>query len=252
MDDKKDGAKNDDRRRHEHTPVTLVVDYEGADDLVVDYTENLSSGGVFLTTQRALAVGTQVRLLLSFPGLLEPLGISGIVRWIRDGGDEQSGLGIEFEDGEGRQQLHALILRVSQRDPTIVSRLIRVLVAEDNPHVARLIRNGLHGSGRRQFGDNVAFNFRTASNGRDALDLLRTEPFDALIVDIYLPILDGTQLIIEVRADEQLQHIPIIAVSAGGDSARDSALAAGADRFLHKPMRLRQIIDTMRSLIDLG
>ena len=252
MDDKKDPEQTDDGRRHEHTPATFAVDYEGADDLVVDYTENLSSGEIFLATQRALAVGTPVRLKLSFPGLREPLGISGVVRWIRDGDDEPRGLGIGLEDGEGRQQLHALVLRVSQRDPAIVSRLIRVLVAEDNPHVSQLIRNGLHGSGRRHLGDNIAFNFRTASNGRDALELLRAEPFDALIVDIYLPILDGAQLITAIRADEQLRQLPIIAVSAGGDGARTSALAAGADRFLDKPMRLRQIIDTMRTLIDVG
>jgi FixJ family two-component response regulator len=44
-------------------------------------------------------------------------------------------------------------------------------------------------------------------------------------------------------------NLPIIAVSAGGDAARRSALAAGANIFLDKPMRLRQVIDTIQKLI---
>ena len=48
-----------------------------------------------------------------------------------------------------------------------------------------------------------------------------------------------------------IQKLPIIAVSAGGDRARQFAMTAGADFFLDKPMRLRQIIETMQQLLDL-
>ena len=65
-----------DKRRDERNPVSLVVDYEGADDLVADYTENLSTGGIFVSTSRVLEIGSEVRLVLSFPGLLEPIRIA--------------------------------------------------------------------------------------------------------------------------------------------------------------------------------
>ncbi len=229
----------------------LVVDYDGAADLIADYNENLSTGRVFLNTARELAIGTPVCLVLSFPGLLEPISVNATVQWQRDSNDRESGVGVELDDDEARRSLGELVERVRRRDPEIVSRLIRILVVEDNPHVAQLIRNGLRGSGRRQFGDGVAFNFRTASNGREALDLLRGEAFDALIVDVYLPIMDGSDLIAQIRAHDDLCQLPVIAVSAGGQSARNAALIAGADAFLEKPMRLRQIIDAMRKLIDL-
>ncbi|MCG8422748.1 MAG: response regulator [Proteobacteria bacterium] len=252
MDQKNATLDSSDRRQHERSPVTLVVDYDGADDLVIDYTENLSCGGVFLNTTRQFAVGTQVHLVLSFPGLLKPINITGTVRWTRNHSGGERGVGVEFDQGEGRRSLHDVVERVRMRDPNVVSRLIRILVVEDNPHVAQLIRNGLRGSERREFGDEVAFNFRTAGNGREALEVLRSEPFDAVIVDVYLPIMDGANLISQIRNDDQLCQLPIMAVSAGGEGARDSALSAGADFFLEKPMRLRQVVDTMRKLIDLG
>ena len=70
--------------------------------------------------------------------------------------------------------------------------------------------------------------------------------------DVYLPVLDGPHVITLARQELGLTDLPIIAVSAGGDSARASALAAGANIFLDKPMRLRQVIETMRHLVKIG
>lgn len=237
------------KRRDPRTPVVLRVDYGGPDELVFDYTENLSSRGVFLKTARRFSVGDRVRLMLSFPGLLEPVGLEGAVRWTREDGD--AGVGVEFDDPGSQQRIETLIERIRNRDPRVVSRLIRMLVVEDNPHVARMIQSGMLGSTERYFGDRLAFNFRTAANGREALDLLESDTFDALIVDVYLPILDGASVITHVRRSERIRDLPIIAVSAGGDSARDTAMAAGADFFIEKPMRLRHLLDTLGKLLDL-
>jgi uncharacterized protein (TIGR02266 family) len=244
----------DDRRRESREPVVLVVDYDGADDLVGDYTENLSTGGTFIRTDRELEVGTEVQLVLSFPGLVHPIPIDGVVRWARgadrEGGDP--GIGIEFVrmDDEARARLEQVIEAIARRDPTYVGRIVKVLVVEDNPHVARLIREGLEGS-RSHFGDQVSFQFCESSNGRDALEICKRQPFDAAIIDIYLPIMDGAQVIAALRSDAELRRLPIIAVSAGGAPARDAALKAGADLFLDKPMRLRQVIESMQRLIAL-
>lgn len=243
-------SRQGEKRRDPRTPVVLRVDYGGPDEMVFDYTENLSSRGVFLKTARRFVVGDRIRLMLSFPGLLQPVGLEGTVRWTReDGGD--AGVGVEFDDPASQQRMETLIERIRKRDPRVVSRLIRMLVVEDNPHVARLIQAGMLGSTERYFGDRLAFNFRTAANGREALDLLESDSFDALIVDVYLPILDGASVITHVRRSERIRELPIIAVSAGGDSARDTAMAAGADFFIEKPMRLRQLLDTLGKLLDL-
>ena len=247
----------DDKRSSDREPVTLFVEYEGADDLVGDYTENLSSGGTFVATNRELPIGTQIQLVLSFPGLLEPIAIQGTVRWTRGNaanagvippGDE-AGAGIEFQPGPARDQLAQVVNRIRTRDPKTVSRLFRVLVVEDNRHVATLINDGLHGSAKREFGGGVSFLVRNAEDGRQAVELLRREAFDALIVDVYLPVVDGPHVIAMARKELGLVELPIIAVSAGGPTARDAALAAGANIFLDKPMRLRQVIDTIQKLL---
>lgn len=240
----------EEKRRDSREPVTLFVEYEGADDLVGDFTENLSSGGTFVATNRALPIGTRVQLVLSFPGLLEPIAIEGMVRWKREepGEEGDAGAGIQFEPGPARDALANVIDKVKNRDPKTVSRLFRVLVVEDNKHVAQLITEGLRGSSRRDFGG-VSFVFRNAEDGRAAIEILRREKFDALIIDVYLPILDGPRVIMQARTELGLVDLPIIAVSAGGDAARRSALEAGANIFLDKPMRLRQVIDTMQRLL---
>lgn len=241
----------EEKRRDGRELVTLFVEYEGADDLLGDFTENLSSGGTFVATNRELPMGTRVQLVLSFPGLLHPIAIEGNVRWTRlDGSNEgDAGAGIEFEPGPGRDALAAVIERIRKRDPKTVSRLFRVLVVEDNRHVAQLIEEGLRGSTRRDFGGGVSFAFRNAEDGRTAVEILRRETFDALIIDVYLPIMDGPKVISQARTELGLGELPIIAVSGGGDPARASALAAGANLFLDKPMRLRTVIDSMRQLV---
>jgi len=238
----------DEKRKTDREPVTLFVEYEGADDLVGDYTENLSSGGTFVATNRELPVGTAVQLVLGFPGLLEPIAIAGIVRWTRPEA-EGAGAGIQFSPGPARDELASVIAKIRERDPQTVSRIFRVLVVEDNRHVANLIHDGLRGSARREFGGGVQFAVRSAEDGRQAIEILRRERFDALIVDIYLPVVDGAKVIQAARTELGLGNLAIIAVSAGGDAARKSALEAGANIFLDKPMRLRQVIDTIHKLL---
>lgn len=256
-------ANGEDKRRAAREPVTLFVEYEGADDLVGDYTENLSSGGTFVSTNRALPVGTHVQLVLSFPGLLQPIAIEGTVRWTRNGahadhGDAaadpgaESGAGIEFVPGASRDALAAIVDRIRSRDPRTLARLLRMLLVEDNRHVAELIQQGLTGATKRDFGASVSFAFRDASDGKSAIEILRSEPFDIMIIDVYLPIVDGPHVITYARKELGLVDLPIIAVSAGGDAARDAALAAGANIFLDKPVRLRRVIETMQRLLPFG
>jgi uncharacterized protein (TIGR02266 family) len=243
-------ADGEEKRREPREAVALFVEYEGADDLVGDFTDNLSSGGTFVTTNRKLPVGTLVQLVLSFPGLLEPISIEGTVRWTRGGnalGD--AGAGIEFSPGAARDSLAVVIERIRSRDPRTMARLLRVLIIEDNRHIAELIQQGLIGSTRRDFGGTVSFVFRNAEDGHAALEILRSEPFDAVIIDVYLPVIDGTQVITTARGELGLTDLPIIAVSGGGETARDAAIEAGANIFLDKPMRLRRVIETMQRLL---
>jgi uncharacterized protein (TIGR02266 family) len=244
-----------DDRRLPREPIVLVVDYDGADDLIGDYAENLSAGGTFIRTERELPAGTPVELVLSFPGLVRPIRLGGTVRWTRPASRAEGEAGIEIDfadtDGGSRQELEASIAAIERRDPCYVGRLVRVLLVEDNPHLIRLIRDGLSASAA-EFGERIVFDFCETGDGREALALCRARRFDAAIIDIYLPVLDGAAVIRELRADPDARGLPIIAVSAGGVHAEKAAFAAGADLFLGKPMRLRQVIESMRLLFESG
>jgi uncharacterized protein (TIGR02266 family) len=239
-----------DKRSNVRTPVTLIVDYEGAEDFLGDYTENLSRGGTFVLTSRQVEVDTTIKLVLSFPGLLAPISLEGIVRWTRGG--EQPGLGIEFLDGAGRDRLAMIVERIEQRDTRIVARVLSVLVVEDNPHIAKLIQDGLEATGRREPNTDLAFTVSSACDGAAALQLLKAHHFDVAIVDVYLPIIQGQAVIHQARRELGLVGLPIIAVSGGGEGARAVALEAGATVFLDKPMRLRSMIESIRELTKLA
>jgi uncharacterized protein (TIGR02266 family) len=239
---------DDNQRKQPRLPIRLIVEYDDADDFIRDYTENLSSGGTFIHTTRVFELDTGIHLILSFPGLLQPIKLAGIVRWSRGG--NQPGIGIEFCSSHDREKLDALVALIENRDPHAVTRVIRVLVAEGNPHVADLICTGLGASVRRTYGDAVAFYFATTQNGATAIEMLRTSTFDIAIIDLYLPVVAGAKVIDLARSDLGLVDLPIIATCT--DEARTSALASGANLFLGKPMRLREVLASMEPFMALG
>jgi uncharacterized protein (TIGR02266 family) len=240
------------RRGEPREPLTLKVEYADADDLASDYTVNLSKGGIFVLTERSFEIGEQVKLVISFPGLIRPVPLGGVVKWIRGREEGDPGIGVEFATQADLERINALMRSIARHEPGVVARVLDVLVVEDNPHVAQLIRDGLAGGARRELGDRVTFRFHNAANGKEALQIIRGTHLDLVIIDIYLPILDGAQVIKQARSDGTLRATPIIAMSAGGKAAREAALGAGADFFLDKPMRLADIISTMRRLTGLS
>ncbi|MGO9111649.1 MAG: response regulator [Thermoguttaceae bacterium] len=108
---------------------------------------------------------------------------------------------------------------------------LRVLLAEDNELNAHLLEKLLGRQGHH---------VRLASNGREALSLVRQGSFDLLLLDIHMPELDGLQVAQAVRESERTAggHLPIIALTAGARKQdRKQCLAAGMDDYLAKPIR---------------
>ncbi|HEY5927631.1 MAG TPA: response regulator, partial [Kofleriaceae bacterium] len=144
-------------------------------------------------------------------------------------------------------RLATMVERIRARDRRVVVPVVRVLIAEDNAHVSELVKNGLTAAARREM-RGLAFCFDIALDGAAALELLKCKPFDAAIVDVYLPVLDGAGLIRQMRGPLGLAHMPVIGLSGGGEAARNAALRAGATDFLDKPIQLRRILDMLRRL----
>ncbi len=120
---------------------------------------------------------------------------------------------------------------------------LRVLVVEDSRLLAHMVGDGL-----RRDGGGESFEVRSAADGRQALALLAAERFDAIVVDVFLPGIDGCEVIRHVRDELGQRDVPIIAISAGGTPAREAALCAGATRFFDKPFRVTQVAELLRVL----
>ena len=103
-----------------------------------------------------------------------------------------------------------------------------ILIADDNP-VNRL----LLGRGLEQQGHTVLF----AEHGREALDLLRRQRFDLLLLDVLMPELDGYQVLAELKADAHLREIPVIMTSSLDElDSVVKCVEMGAEDYLSKPI----------------
>lgn len=127
---------------------------------------------------------------------------------------------------------------------------MRVLLVEDNPHVAELITDGLDGAARRDLNGKVAFIFDVVGDGQMALDRLGEIDPDLVILDVYMPVMDGAAFLRHLRGRPKQADTPVIALSAGGPAAREAAMGAGADVFLDKPLRLNEVLAAAVKLLS--
>jgi CheY-like chemotaxis protein len=90
-----------------------------------------------------------------------------------------------------------------------------------------------------------------AHNGQEAVALAQTHQPDLILMDIQMPGIDGLEAITQIRLDPHSIKTPIIALTAlamTGD--RERCLAAGANDYLPKPVRLKQLVDLIQQLLD--
>jgi two-component system OmpR family response regulator len=116
---------------------------------------------------------------------------------------------------------------------------MRILLVEDDQKIASFVQTGLKSAG---------FAVDHAPSGPDGLHLALTEPYDAAIIDIMLPGLDGLNLIDQVRKEKI--DTPIIILSAK-DSVNDrvNGLQRGGDDYLTKPFAFSELLARVQALI---
>src|SRR5690349_20998133 len=116
---------------------------------------------------------------------------------------------------------------------------MRILVVEDDKKIASFIVNGLKQSG---------FAVDHASDGEDGLFRVQTITYDAAIVDLMLPKLDGLSLVQRLRAEGVRMPILILSAKASVDD-RVRGLQAGGDDYLTKPFAFSELLARVQALI---
>jgi CheY-like chemotaxis protein len=144
--------------------------------------------------------------------------------------------------GAGRRSATSGRARSEAEEPAALPPL-RLLLAEDSVVNQRLAVRILEKAGHR---------VTVANNGLQALDALKREPFDLVLMDVQMPEMGGYEATQRIRADEKEtgRHTPIIALTAHamkGD--RERCLQVGMDGYVAKPIRARDLFSTLEQVL---
>lgn len=132
------------------------------------------------------------------------------------------------------------VLEVAELPSVAAPRPPRVLLAEDNEANVRTFRDYLTAKGMEVL---------VVSNGLEAVEKARDLLPDVVLMDVQMPVMDGLQATRILRGSARTKHIPVIALTAlamPGD--RERCFDAGADAYMSKPVRLRELAAEIRRL----
>ena len=157
-------------------------------------------------------------------------------------------VGVESELGVGstfwftvRMNLGRAPLELDDAPRAVVPSWIegaRILLTEDNLFNQQVATDLLQDAGAM---------VTTANNGREALDLLRRDRFDCVLMDIQMPQMDGLEALRQIRVEPSWAGLPVIAMTANArDDDRSEYLSAGMDDFISKPIDPKLLYATLK------
>lgn len=110
----------------------------------------------------------------------------------------------------------------------------RILVVDDERHIVRLVQVNLERAG---------YEILTAYDGIEALEKVKTENPDMVVLDVMMPRMDGFEVLKNLQADPRYQNIPVIMLTA---KAQDADIfkgwASGVSSYLTKPFNPRELL----------
>jgi PAS domain S-box-containing protein len=116
-----------------------------------------------------------------------------------------------------------------------------ILLAEDNEANISTVSSYLKAKG---------YKVVVANDGQAAVATAQAERPDLILMDVQMPEMDGLTAIAQIRQDPSLVNVPIIAMTAlAMEADRDRCLAAGANAYLSKPAKLKQVVTTIQDLL---
>jgi len=116
----------------------------------------------------------------------------------------------------------------------------KILIVDDEPDLLKVTLLRLKKTGYEAFG---------GVDGQEALDLARQIIPDLIILDVYLPIINGDDVAKILKKDDELKHIPIILISATTKSLEERARNSGADGYLRKTFEPEELIGMIKKII---
>jgi CheY-like chemotaxis protein len=229
-----------------HERMVLRAELSHAQREIVAHTTELTRDSAVVRTDEPLALGDVVSLRLSFRHLLAPVQLAARVVAT----DPGSGLGyfpgvtLAFDAPTPEQQEHlARLVGSVEHAGAGEPPTCRILVVEDS----QLMREHVETRAERVADGSVRVIVDTADTVDRALKLLEARSYALAIVDLYLPERSGDSLVRTIR-QRGLDRLAVIGCSVGGATARDAFLEAGADLYLDKPVKVKDVFATVQRL----
>jgi len=117
----------------------------------------------------------------------------------------------------------------------------RLVVADDQDDLLAMMKDILEMQG---------YNVRTAVNGEEALTLVRADPPDIVILDLWMPIKDGFTVCKELKEDPAFFHLPVILLSAANETENKiQGMELGADDFVTKPVDIAELLARIKMIL---
>jgi len=117
----------------------------------------------------------------------------------------------------------------------------RILIVEDDKHISKLVKFNL---------EKADYDCTVAPTGEKALDTLKRQAVDLVILDIMLPGIDGLEVCREIKQHEKLKSTPVIMLTAKGEEIdRIVGLELGADDYMTKPFSPRELILRIKAIL---
>jgi len=118
---------------------------------------------------------------------------------------------------------------------------VKILYVEDNEDNIYMLERRLKRAG---------FDVLIARDGAQGVAMARTELPELILMDMGLPVLDGTEATRTIKADPETKHIPVIALTANAmNGDREKAMASGCDDYDTKPVELPRLLGKIKALM---
>ena len=117
----------------------------------------------------------------------------------------------------------------------------KILIVDDEPNIVMTLEYTFKKSNYEVF---------IARDGQEALDILKTNFPDVIILDIMMPMVDGFATLEQIRKDANLQHTKVMFLSAKNkESDIEKGIALGADAYMTKPFSIKKVVEKVEVLL---
>ena len=118
----------------------------------------------------------------------------------------------------------------------------KILIVDDEPNIVMTLEYTFKKSNYEVF---------IARDGQEALDILKSNFPDVIILDIMMPMVDGFATLEQIRKDENLTHTKVLFLSAKNkESDIEKGMALGADAYMTKPFSIKKVVEKVEELLS--